>query len=366
MARTKQGSMVSSLNALKHGLYARQLVVPGEHRREFNAWRGRMLEEVRPGNARELGLFERILSASWKLRRMEGAEVKLYEPPEYPCVREVDERRLLRMSDEQRQRFFDDLERRRRAWREALVEHAATRTAERFGDIKDVECHQIRLGNAASRAWRELDALRKAEGQTEGDKEREAFMEELRKGWKREEHTARQRSYRSRQAREKREACRRERDAKAMLARAREGASATGSQGVVTRPGELQPRTRQVLEAAVAAARAEGMEPTIDLDKVRPYVGKSGNEFTCNGDNPVVIAPNGKPVHREVLALLIRTNPEAVELQPPVVLYGAPRVGGEERREPRMNTDGHGWKASQRDGGHGGHGGHGGRGSGSL
>lgn len=353
MARTKQGSVVSSLNALKHGLYARQLVVPGEHRREFNAWREGMLRAVRPGNQREVSLFERILSASWKLRRMEGAEVKLYEPPEYPGVREADEKRLLRMSDEQRQRFFDDLEQRRRAWREGLVEHAATRTAERFGEIKDVECHQIRLGNAVSRAWRELEGGRDGERR---DGETEEFMEAMIRGWKREEHTARQRAYRANQRKKKREACRREGGAKGMLARASEGASATGSQGVVTRPGELQPRTRQVLEAAVAAARAEGMEPTIDLEKVRPYGGKSGNEFTHNGDNPVVIAPNGKPVHREVLALLIRTNPNAVELQKAVVVNGEARIDADGSGEPRMDADGQGWKASRRDGGQGGRG----------
>lgn len=56
---------------------AKKLVIKGENRKEFEELRAKMLEEMLPNTEMEKILFERIISAAWKLRRVAEIEKNL-------------------------------------------------------------------------------------------------------------------------------------------------------------------------------------------------------------------------------------------------------------------------------------------------
>ena len=69
--RTDEGKAVASQNAIKHGLRARQAVIPGEDPAEFEAHREQMVAELAPVGAVETMLAERVVGLAWRLRRAE-------------------------------------------------------------------------------------------------------------------------------------------------------------------------------------------------------------------------------------------------------------------------------------------------------
>jgi len=69
--RTAEGKAVSSQNAVKHGLFAREAVICGEDQAEFDLHREAFLADLRPVGAMESLLAERIVSLSWRLLRAE-------------------------------------------------------------------------------------------------------------------------------------------------------------------------------------------------------------------------------------------------------------------------------------------------------
>jgi hypothetical protein len=69
--RTEEGKAASSLNAVKHGLSARQDVISTEDHGEFDLHREQMLDELGAVGPVETMLAERIVSLSWRLKRAE-------------------------------------------------------------------------------------------------------------------------------------------------------------------------------------------------------------------------------------------------------------------------------------------------------
>ena len=76
--KTPEGKAVAKLNALKHGILSREVVVRGwkvhESSREFDALRQRFLEQLAPIGPVEEMLVDRIVTAYWRLRRAVTAE----------------------------------------------------------------------------------------------------------------------------------------------------------------------------------------------------------------------------------------------------------------------------------------------------
>ena len=68
--RTRQGKAVVSQNAVKHGLLARQDVISSESQADFDLYREQMLAELAPVSPMESMLAERIVSLSWRLKRV--------------------------------------------------------------------------------------------------------------------------------------------------------------------------------------------------------------------------------------------------------------------------------------------------------
>jgi hypothetical protein len=77
--RTTEGKEKASQNALRHGLRARQAVIPGEDPGEFEAYRKQMLAELAPAGAVESMLAERVVHLSWRLRRAERVQNAVFD-----------------------------------------------------------------------------------------------------------------------------------------------------------------------------------------------------------------------------------------------------------------------------------------------
>jgi len=74
--RTAEGKQASRLNALTHGLRAKEIVIPGlEDPAEFEAILTELYEEWEPEGYTELHLVEQIAVAIWRLRRGNRAEL---------------------------------------------------------------------------------------------------------------------------------------------------------------------------------------------------------------------------------------------------------------------------------------------------
>jgi hypothetical protein len=77
--KTLSGKVRSSMNACKHGLTARTVVIGKEDPVEFDALRQALEEEFEPRSMMERELVERLAGIVWRLRRMPQFEAALIE-----------------------------------------------------------------------------------------------------------------------------------------------------------------------------------------------------------------------------------------------------------------------------------------------
>jgi len=68
--RTSEGKAVASQNSLSHGLSAAQDVISSESQAEFDLHRDQILDELSPTSPMESILAERIVTLSWRLKRV--------------------------------------------------------------------------------------------------------------------------------------------------------------------------------------------------------------------------------------------------------------------------------------------------------
>jgi hypothetical protein len=68
--RTTKGRAAISQNAIKHGLLTRKDVICSESQADFDLYRRRILDELAPDTPMECTLAERIVSLSWRLKRI--------------------------------------------------------------------------------------------------------------------------------------------------------------------------------------------------------------------------------------------------------------------------------------------------------
>ncbi len=68
--RTPQGKTAVSQNAVQHGLLARHDVISSESQADFDLYREQMLSELAPVSPMESMLAERIVTLSWRLKRV--------------------------------------------------------------------------------------------------------------------------------------------------------------------------------------------------------------------------------------------------------------------------------------------------------
>ena len=68
--RSSQGKAAVSQNAVKHGLLAERDVICSESQADFRLYREQMLDELNPLSPMESMLAERIVTLSWRLKRV--------------------------------------------------------------------------------------------------------------------------------------------------------------------------------------------------------------------------------------------------------------------------------------------------------
>src|SRR5262245_2221886 len=76
--KTPAGKAVVRLNALQHGLLARDVVLPGEGEDAFEELRNRARAELLPVGPIEERLVDRVVNAMWRLQRSERTETALF------------------------------------------------------------------------------------------------------------------------------------------------------------------------------------------------------------------------------------------------------------------------------------------------
>ena len=76
--RTAEGKAKVALNALRHGLTGRQVVLPNEDPEEFDTFRAGLLNVLQPHDELEGTLAEKIVVDAWRLRRVVLLESAAY------------------------------------------------------------------------------------------------------------------------------------------------------------------------------------------------------------------------------------------------------------------------------------------------
>jgi hypothetical protein len=164
---TEAGKSAVRLNALKHGLRARQLVLPSESQEEFDQLCHDLESEWQPETPTERICLENMVAAQWKLVRAESQEAFLHSlPGDDPRCKQLDN--ILLFQDRfQRafQRALRDLQKlqkdRRAAAKEATEEAAAKKANEpkhppipaRFRDTKDENGDYMRVVDVPGQVW---------------------------------------------------------------------------------------------------------------------------------------------------------------------------------------------------------------------
>ena len=77
---TREGKEFSSFNALQHGIYACDVVLPGEDREGYDLMLEQLHEDLQPQGRVEQGLLKRIADIWWRLERTAGIETGLLNP----------------------------------------------------------------------------------------------------------------------------------------------------------------------------------------------------------------------------------------------------------------------------------------------
>jgi hypothetical protein len=126
--KTEEGKAAVRLNAVSHGFFSRDLLLPGEDTSQLDSFRERFFSEFQPVGEMETLLVERILSSAWRLKRLVGSErVQLHMSTYKP----VDSSHTIRMVDY------------------------------RYSDLHDVMRYETTLERQIYRAMHELERLQK-------------------------------------------------------------------------------------------------------------------------------------------------------------------------------------------------------------
>ena len=72
--RTEEGKTRSAKNALKHGLLARDTVLPGEDPADFDRQLSALEADIQPANSLEFELVRQIADSQWRMRRLTRLE----------------------------------------------------------------------------------------------------------------------------------------------------------------------------------------------------------------------------------------------------------------------------------------------------
>jgi hypothetical protein len=72
--RTESGKARVAQNAVRHGLFSRRLILPGDDPKEFGALHDAFYARFKPADSIEAICVDRMILASWKMARLQRAE----------------------------------------------------------------------------------------------------------------------------------------------------------------------------------------------------------------------------------------------------------------------------------------------------
>lgn len=101
------------MNAIKHGLTARDVVLPGENPDEFESFRADILAGLAPQGLVEGALAEMIVGSFWRLRRVPKVEALLYEYVSTKLLVKRAEESVQQYESTEKDRVLASLERRK-------------------------------------------------------------------------------------------------------------------------------------------------------------------------------------------------------------------------------------------------------------
>src|SRR4051812_49183383 len=77
--RTDEGKSASRFNALKHGLDAQSVIIPGEDPAAYDALAAEYRDEFQPSTPSETFHVDTMIRADWQKRRLQPLETELYK-----------------------------------------------------------------------------------------------------------------------------------------------------------------------------------------------------------------------------------------------------------------------------------------------
>jgi hypothetical protein len=77
--KTPEGKAVVALNAMKHGLLSREVLLPDEDEATLVELGKRLRAHLQPMGALEVLFVDRIVTVAWRLRRLLAAETSLFQ-----------------------------------------------------------------------------------------------------------------------------------------------------------------------------------------------------------------------------------------------------------------------------------------------
>jgi hypothetical protein len=146
--RTAEGKAVSRYNALKSGLDARSMVIPGESAEELEQLAENYRREHRPASPLEHFLIDAIVAADWQLRRLRAIEAEMWREEALAAggfaeayARDRAFTRLHRRMDAAERSMYKalkELQKIRKGWEEEEPEEASAELAS-FGQVPEGE-----------------------------------------------------------------------------------------------------------------------------------------------------------------------------------------------------------------------------------
>ncbi len=89
--RSTEGKQRVRLNALKHGLYAKLLILPGEDQARFESARQSLIAQYRPSSESETALVNLLHETGWRLDRVVGIEQNLLVATTHQQLENIEE-----------------------------------------------------------------------------------------------------------------------------------------------------------------------------------------------------------------------------------------------------------------------------------
>lgn len=76
--KTEAGKQQSSLNAVKHGFYAKSFLIREDEQQDFDQLRANLMGSFRPTDSLGIDLFQQLLHAAWNLHRIRRMENEIF------------------------------------------------------------------------------------------------------------------------------------------------------------------------------------------------------------------------------------------------------------------------------------------------